>query len=279
LETLAERLSRRKREGTRSVLAYLMAGSIPDEDFVKGVRALREAGVDGLEVGFPFSDPIAEGPVIQQAAVRALERSMRWERLLALLPSVSRELPTAVMTYLNPVLAREPARAFRELAGAGASALILPDLPLDRARSLGTASERSGVALVLLAAPASGRERLRSIARKTEGFLYLVSRYGTTGEGSGTTPSTHAQEVDLTESLRELHAVRPRLPVLVGFGISSPEAVERRLLQGADGVIVGSALQARLNAGEAAEGLGAVMAALVHAARGFLSQRNSEGSG
>jgi tryptophan synthase alpha chain len=269
LETLAERLGQRKREGKRSVLAYLMAGSIPDEEFVEGVRSLRSAGVDGVEVGFPFSDPIAEGPVIQEAAVRALERSMRWERLLTLLPLVSRELPTAVMTYLNPILKRAPARAFRELGGAGASALILPDLPLEQFQSLGTRAGRKDVALVLLAAPASGPERLRSIARRTEGFLYLVSRYGTTGEGSGTTPSTHAQEVDLTESIREVHGTRPRLPVLVGFGISSAEAVRRRLAQGADGVIVGSALQARLNAGDAADGLGEVVAPLVQAARDF----------
>jgi tryptophan synthase alpha chain len=244
---LGETLRRRRERGEGSLLTYLMAGSVPSERFLACVRSFRAAGVTGMEVGFPFSDPMAEGPVIQRAATMALDRGTRWTDLLELLPRVAEELPVAVMTYLNPILRHGGRKALEELRSHGADAVILPDLPLEGVRELLSGERVEGLDLVLLASPATGEERLRRLARHTQGFLYLVSRYGTTGLGGGTTPSTQTHPLDLTEEIRQVHAERPRLPVLAGFGVRDAKDVRSFLDQGADGAIVGSLLQDRLN--------------------------------
>lgn len=258
-EVLRQR--RQRREG--SLLTYLMAGSVPPETFLGCVRAFRAAGVTGMEVGFPFSDPMAEGPVIQRAASRALARGTRWSDLLALLPQVSGELPVAVMTYLNVVLRHGGEKALTELREHGADAVILPDLPLEGLRDLGPRRRTDGLDIVLLASPATGEERLLRLARRTGGFLYLVSRYGTTGLGGGTTPSTRTHPLDLTEEIRQVHEERPRLPVLAGFGVRDAQDVRSFLDQGADGAIVGSLLQDRLNEGANPSELEATVRSLV----------------
>lgn len=263
---LGDTLRDRRKAGQGSLLVYLMAGSVPDERLLETWDELKAVGVSGVEVGFPFSDPMAEGPVIQKAASDALAGGYHWEQLLRLLVAGSAKLPCAVMTYVNPIVQRGESRALQEIGGAGGSALILPDLPLDAVAPFRAARKASRVDTVLLAAPSTGEARLRSIVAKTEGFLYLVSRYGTTGVGSGTTPSTQGQEGDLRPLLEVAHAARPELPALVGFGVSSPEDVRRHRAAGADGVVVGSAVQSRLTAGEGprtiAEFVGSLVVAL-----------------
>lgn len=260
---LGEVLRQRRERGEGSLLTYLMAGSVPPEKFLSCVRAFRAAGVTGLEVGFPFSDPMAEGPVIQRAATLALARGTRWSDLLELLPQVAEELPVAVMTYLNVILRHGGGKALEELRSHGADAVILPDLPLEGLRDLGAHRAVKGLDIVLLASPATGAERLRRLARHTEGFLYLVSRYGTTGLGGGTTPSTKTHALDLTEEIRQVHAERPKLPVLAGFGVRHAQDIRSFLQQGADGAIVGSLLQDRLNEEAQVSELDALVRALV----------------
>ena len=246
---LGDVLARRKAAGEASLLVYAMAGSVPEERFLSVVDALCEAGVTGLELGFPFSDPMAEGPVIQRAASEALRGGYHWADLLRLLRACAERLPCAVMTYLNPIVQRGEARAIGEIAEAGGSALILPDLPVEGLRPFREARRGHRVDTVLLASPATQEDRLATLVQKSEGFLYLVSRYGTTGLGGGDTPSTQGREGDLAPLLERAHAIRPKLPVLVGFGVRSADDVLRHRRAGADGVIVGSAVQALLSDG------------------------------
>lgn len=260
---LGETLAARRRSNASSLLVYMMAGSVPEARFLETVDVLRAAGVTGLEIGFPFSDPMAEGPIIQQAASDALRQGFHWADLLHLLRAASERLPCAVMTYLNPILQRGENRVLSELHESGASALILPDLPVEASAVLRAERRRRKVDTVLLASPATTSDRLSLLVRKTEGFLYLVSRYGTTGAGGGATPSTQGREGDLRPLIDRAHDLRSTLPVLVGFGVSTPDDVRRHRSAGADGVIVGSAVQSRLSDGRTPAEIGAYVASLL----------------
>jgi tryptophan synthase alpha chain len=235
--TLAEALAANRRARRGSLLVYLMVDAARRSTLVPLVRACREAGVTGIELGFPFSDPIADGPVLQAAASRALEHHTRWHDLLKVLPRVSRELPVAVMTYANPVFHRGLDHACREIASAGGSGLIVPDLAFEESGPWRSATHRAGLALVQMGSPATPPSRVRSLARASSGFLYLVSRYGTTGRGR------HASGAELRSLVRAAHAARPDLPVLIGFGVRTPADLSPILATGADGAIVGSAVE------------------------------------
>jgi tryptophan synthase alpha chain len=204
------------------------------------VTALKEAGAHALELGFPFSDPIADGPVLEAAANAALRHGTTWNDLLRAARITSRIVPTAVMTYANPVLRRGLERGMGELVAAGVSGLIVPDLSLEESVPWRRAARRSGLSLVLLAAPGASADRIRSIARASRGFFYLVSRYGTTGAAREHGP------VDLAPLVREAHRGAPRLPVLIGFGVRDRASATRALATGADGVVIGTALEEQL---------------------------------
>jgi tryptophan synthase alpha chain len=234
---LAEALAQNQREGRRSLLVYLMVDAARRSALVPLVRACREAGVTGIELGFPFSDPIADGPVLQAAASRALEHGTDWADLLHALGNVSTELPVAVMTYANPVLHHGLSRAFQDIAGAGGSALILPDLSLEESGPWRTVARRSGLSLVQMGSPATPIPRVRTLAAASSGFLYLVSRFGTTGRGQQVPTS------ELRTRVAAAHSARPALPVLIGFGIRTGSDLSPIRATGADGAIVGSAVE------------------------------------
>jgi len=202
--------------------------------------ALRAGGAVAVELGFPFSDPIADGPVLEAAHDRALRNGTTWSDLLAACREVSALLPTAVMTYANPVWHRGLAVALEELSAAGATGLIVPDLSLEEAAPFARAARRHRLSLVLLAAPGTDAVRLARIARASRGFLYLVSRYGTTRGAGGTAG------VDLRPLVNAAHRAAPGLPVLVGFGVRDARSARDAWRTGADGIIVGSALEERL---------------------------------
>ncbi len=204
------------------------------------VKAFRNGGASALELGFPFSDPIADGPVLEAAHARALRHGTTWSDLKEACREASRELPVAVMTYANPLWHRGLSSASRDLASAGASGLIVPDLSLEESGPFSRAARAAGLSLVLLAAPGVSSNRLRIIASRSRGFLYLVSRYGTTGRTSG------RADIDLAPLVRASHETKPRLPVLVGFGVRDRWTATRALASGADGVIVGSAVEEHL---------------------------------
>lgn len=235
--TLTEALAENRAAGRRSLLVYLMVDSDRRKALVPLVRACAAAGVTGIELGFPFSDPIADGPVLQAAASRALEHGTTWHDLIQSLRAVSAELPVAVMTYANPVFHRGVTRACQEIAAAGGSALILPDLSLEESSQWRREAHRAGLALVQMGSPATSLPRVRNLAKATSGFLYLVSRFGTTGKGDAVPMS------QLRARVGAAHLARPDLPVLIGFGIRKRSDVTPVRATGADGAIVGSAVE------------------------------------
>lgn len=234
---LAETLRKNREAGLPSIVPYLMVDRARLPRLRRNVEALKEGGATALELGFPFSDPIADGPVLEAAAGRALRHGTGWKDLLTACRTSSPVLPTAVMTYANPVWQEGLGKGLRDLAAAGATGLIIPDLSFEESRAFRAAARSNGLAHVLLAAPGSPPERTRALARASRGFLYLVSRYGTTGT-KGRDPS-----VDLKPIVATAHRAAPHLPVLVGFGVRDRATAARALSTGADGVIVGTALE------------------------------------
>ena len=200
-------------------------------------EAVKGAGAHALELGFPFSDPIADGPVLEGAADRALAHGTEWSDLLEACRRTSPVLPTAVMTYANPVWRHGLERALEALARAGATGLIVPDLSLEESGPWQRASRAARLSLVLLAAPGASPERVGRIARAARGFLYLVAHYGTTGRTKSGPP------VDLAPLVRAAREAAPRLPVLLGFGVRDPASALRAMATGVDGVVVGTALE------------------------------------
>ena len=238
---LGETLRERRSAGLPIVVPYLMVDRSRAAALRPTVEALRHGGACALELGFPFSDPIADGPVLEEAAGRALGAGTGWTDLLEACRVSGQILPTAVMTYANPVWQRGLDRGIAELARAGATGMIVPDLSLEEAGPWRQSARTNGLDLVLLAAPGSPAERTRRLATKSRGFLYLVARYGTTGA------ARDDGSVDLGPIVRTAHRAAPRLPVLVGFGVHDRASAARMLATGADGVIVGTALEELLS--------------------------------
>jgi tryptophan synthase alpha chain len=235
-----ERALRSRRDaGGRAFVPYV-TGGLPgvDADLLRGLEG---AGADAIEVGIPFSDPVMDGGVIQEASRLALEAGAGLDAVLGTIKEAGLGVPVAVMTYANPVHRRGSAAFLEDAAAAGVRGAILPDLPVDEAGEWCALAERAGVDAVLLAAPGSSVERLRAIAAASHGFVYCVATYGVTGvrERLATTAR------DLVEAIRPLSDV----PLLVGVGIGTPEQAAEAC-EFADGVIVGSAIVARLVAGD-----------------------------
>lgn len=230
-ERIAEAFA--SRDGRAALMPYLMGG-FPDVDRSLEIgKAYAEGGADLIELGVPFSDPLADGPVIQEAGARALEAGATPSAVLEVASELSGEVPVVLMTYSNLVLSQGAGEFAGELERAGVSGLIVPDLPLEEAESLREACDERGIALVPLVAPTSTEERMEAIGRSAEGFLYTVSVSGTTGEREG--DEAYGPVVDRAKAHTDV-------PVALGFGISTPEQADAAARAGADGVIVGSRL-------------------------------------
>lgn len=250
-----------ERSGKRAALMPYLMGGFPDPDTSRAIgEAYAEAGADLVELGVPFSDPLADGPVIQAAGAAALGAGATVGSTLELAADLARRVPVVVMCYANLVLARGVEDFAGALADAGASGLIVPDLPLEEAGALLEACDARGVALVPLVAPTTPDDRLAEIGARARGFLYTVSLSGTTGEraalGGG------------LRSVLERAAAGTDVPVAVGFGISTPEQAAAAADAGADGVIVGSRLvRAAAEAADPPAAVGALVRDLAAALR------------
>ncbi len=228
----------RRRE--KALIGYLTVGFPTLKMLPALVAGCVEGGMDLLELGIPFSDPLADGPTIQAASQRALAQGVTPARVLREVRNLRQrgvELPILLMTYYNPVLRYGLERFCRESAASGVDGVIVPDLPPEEAAELLSAAHPAGLATVFLAAPTSSRERLKRIVRSSSGFVYYVSLTGVTG----------ARRKLPREVRGQVRAIRrmTRLPVCVGFGVSRAEQV-KELAGFADGVIVGSALLDRV---------------------------------
>ena len=219
----------------KALIAYIMAGDPSLEDTESYVLQLVDAGTDIIELGVPFSDPIADGPVIQQAACRALRSGTTLKKILATVTALRTrtQMPLILMTYYNSLL-QYGERAFcADARQAGVDGVIVPDLPPDEAGSLRALAQETGLDVIFLLAPTSPTKRQASIARLSKGFIYYVSLTGITG-------ATLTDKSDVEKKVLEIrrHATTP---VAVGFGIATPEDA-RAVASFADGVIVGTAL-------------------------------------
>jgi len=235
IDRIAEAFAGARASGRRAALMPYLMGGYPDLDTSTRIGlAYARAGADLVELGVPFSDPLADGPVIHAAATRALGAGASLAGVLEVARALSREVPVVLMCYANPIFVRGLERFADLLAGHGVSGLIVPDLPLEEADDARAACAARGLAFVPLVAPTTPDERLERIGAGASGFLYTVSLTGTTGE--------RAQVDGGLEAIVARAAAHTQVPVAVGFGISTPEQARAAAAAGAAGVIVGSRL-------------------------------------
>jgi tryptophan synthase alpha chain len=259
-ERLEARLAEARGQGRAALVTYGVAG-YPDRDTaLAAFRAMAAAGADVIEVGPPYSDPLIDGPVIQQAVQAALDRGSRLDDVLAMVGELTADPavpPVLLLLYYNLIAHRGPQRFATDLAAAGACGAVVPDLPPEEAGEWLAAAGRVGIAPVFLAAPTSTEARLDAVARAGRGFIYAQATMGVTGLRT----SLSAGVEELVGRVRK----HTDLPVCVGIGVSNPEQAAT-VARFADGVIVGTALVRRLGEG-GVEGVRALTAELSSAIR------------
>lgn len=241
---------RAARSSGRKLLVPYVTGGLGD-DWLDVVRAVADAGADAIEIGIPFSDPVMDGPVIQEASELALRHGATPVTVLDALRQVDAGVPLAVMTYYNLVFRSGHERFASSLAAAGVRAAIVPDLPLEEVGPWATAADAAGVETVMIAAPTAPDERLSQVVARARGFVYAVGLLGVTGERDSLAASSLV-------IARRCKAVTD-MPVLVGVGVSNAaQAVE--VSEVADGVVIGSALMRRVLEGVGPAGAGEFIA-------------------
>lgn len=244
---------RAARDAGRKLLVPYVTGGMSDS-WRTVLQAMADGGADAVEVGIPFSDPVMDGPTIQETSALALERGATPSSILAELKDVDAGVPLVAMTYYNLVFRPGEPRFARELAEAGVSGAIVPDIPLEEAGPWCAAADAEGVDTVLLAAPTASDERLARICERSRGFVYGVSLLGVTGERA----SLAATATSIAKRLK----ATTDLPVIIGIGISSPAQAVEVCEAGADGVVVASAIMRRLLDGAPPEAAGEAVAEL-----------------
>ncbi len=224
-----------RQRGEKALITYVMAGDPSLQETEQLVVELEQAGADIIELGVPFSDPIADGPVIQQAAERALRSGTSLRKILPMVTRlrVRTQIPLVLMAYYNSIHAFGPERFCREAAQAGVDGLIMPDMPPDEAGPLKGPAAAAGLPLIFLLAPTSTAERRTFVARQSQGFVYYVSLTGITG-------AKLPNLADVGKNVEKIRKVT-QVPVAVGFGVATPEDAAK-VAAIADGVIVGSAI-------------------------------------
>jgi tryptophan synthase alpha chain len=252
MTSISQRFEVLRQQHQCALVPFITAGDPDLETTAAALSLLDQNGADFIELGVPYSDPLADGPIIHAAATRALQRGTRLDTVLEMVKTVSPSLksPIILFTYFNPILNQGIDLFLQKIAAAGVKGLVVPDLPIEEADMLLKKASIAGIEVILLVAPTSSPERLRTIAQRSQGFIYLVSVTGVTGVR--TQLETRARELLL--SIRQ----ETSKPIGVGFGISQPEHAQQVKAWGADAVIVGSAFVKRLATGTPTEGLAAI---------------------
>ncbi|KAB1208841.1 Tryptophan synthase alpha chain [Morella rubra] len=233
---LSETFTRLKKQGKVAFIPYITAGDPDLSTTAEALKVLDTSGSDIIELGVPYSDPLADGPVIQAAATRSLAGGTNFNAIISMLKEVVPQLscPIALFTYYNPILKRGVGNFMSTVKAVGVTGLVVPDVPLEETEVLRKEAAKNGIELVLLTTPTTPKYRMKAIVEAAEGFVYLVSSVGVTG--------ARASVSDRVQTLlQEIKEVTTK-PVAVGFGISTPEHVKQVAGWGADGVIVGSAM-------------------------------------
>ena len=230
-QTISEKFGELRERKEGGLICYVMAGDPYVEATGEIVKVLVNGGADIIEIGFPFSDPVADGLTIQAAGQRALAAGMSIQRYFNLIKDLDVKVPLVCMTYYNPVFRYGVEKFIERAADSGISGLIIPDIPVEETADLKNSCEKNGLDLIFLIAPTTTDERVRKILERGSGFLYLVSRLGVTGTREDVSSSTNEL----------LSRVETELPKAVGFGISTGRQANEVIKAGADAVIVGSA--------------------------------------
>lgn len=231
-ESIARRFEALRAESRRALVCYVTAGHPSPAATIELLEGLSTAGADVIELGVPFSDPVADGPVIQESSAVALANGMTLDRSLDLLQRARVGVPVVLFTYLNPLLAAGP-DVLARAADSGVTGVLVTDLPLGADDDREAWLSRSDLDFIRLVAPTTPSDRLARICERGSGFVYLISRMGVTG-------TRHDAPADLAPMVTRLRAVTD-LPICAGFGISTPEQA-RAVSRVADGVVVGSAI-------------------------------------
>ena len=241
LSKIDEKFCELNKNNKLALMPFIMAGDPNIEITSEILLKLQEKGADLIELGIPYSDPLADGPIIQLSANRALSSGTTPKKVINLLESIKSKLhiPIILFTYFNPLLSFGFEKFCEMVSNAGVSGLIIPDLPLEEAFKFSEIVSTFSMDLILLVAPTTPFERMKIISNKTRGFTYLVSVTGVTGERN----KMENRVENLITKLKEISTK----PVAVGFGISAPEHVVRVRTWGADGVIIGSAFVKRIS--------------------------------
>ena len=234
MKRIEKKFAELKKKGEKALVAYITAG-YPDLETTRVlIPALARAGVDILEVGVPFSDPTADGPVIQAASQAALKSGATLANVIELVGELRSglEIPLVLFSYYNPIFSMGSATFAKRAAEAGVDGVLVVDLPAEEAGELRVETDPAGIALISLVAPTTGDDRIRKVVKSASGFIYYISVTGVTG--------TRGPELDETRKNMGTIRTLTKLPVVVGFGVSTPEQA-RQIGSMADGVVVGSA--------------------------------------
>lgn len=220
----------------KALISYIMAGFPNEKSTLSVVRGLVKGGVDIIELGFPFSDPLADGPVIQNASTVSLEKGTEIEKFFALVKKIRKETdtPLVLMTYTNILYHRGYSKFITQAKKVGIDGFILPDMSVEESKDYLQAAKNKADTIFLIS-PNTSKTRIKKIAKASSGFLYLVAVYGTTGMKTGIKNYT----IDAIKNVKK--QTKGKIPVGVGFGVSTPDDVKKYIKAGADGVIVGSA--------------------------------------
>lgn len=234
--SISETFANLKKRGKVALVPYITAGDPDLLTTAKALEVLDSCGADIIELGVPYSDPLADGPVIQAAATRALQKGTNFDAVISMLREVIPQLkaPLVLFSYYNPILKRGPESFMHTIKSVGVRGLVVPDVPLEETTNLRRLTAANKIELVLLTTPTTPTERMKLIVEASEGFIYLVSITGVTG--------ARASIESCVEFLLQEIKKATTKPVAVGFGISKPEHVAQIAQWGADGVIVGSAM-------------------------------------
>ncbi|MBH8555697.1 tryptophan synthase subunit alpha [Nostocaceae cyanobacterium CENA357] len=252
MTAISDRFETLRRNQECALIPFITAGDPDLATTAAALQILDRNGADIIELGVPYSDPLADGPVIQAAATRALQRGTNLDQVLEMLQATTPKLrsPIILFNYYNPILHRGIDKFLQQIAAAGVAGLVVPDLPLEEAAGLLQPASKIGIDLTLLVAPTSSAQRIEAIARASQGFIYLVSVTGVTGMRS----QIEARVPDLLQKIRGV----TDKPIGVGFGISEASQAQQMREWGADAAIVGSAFVKRLATGTPEQGLNAI---------------------
>ena len=236
MSRIKEKFSELKSKKEKALVSYIMVGYPSESATLSAIRGLVKGGADIIELGFPFSDPIADGPVIQKASTGSLNNGIKIEKFFKLVKKIRREtnIPLILMTYTNILYKQGYQKFIKNAKNAGIDGLILPDMAIEESKGYLLAAKKQKMDTIFLVSPNTQKNRLSKIAKATSGFLYMVAVFGTTGIQT----KIHQYTIDALKSTKR--RVK-NVPVGVGFGISNEKDVKKYVSVGADAVIVGSA--------------------------------------